>query len=103
MLKVTLPKLQDVERTTLDIDEVKLLIQTPTTFDHHIREAFLFACFSGLRISDIRLLKRTDIRENRIYLRPAKTSEKIAILPLTENAKDILDGNCTGQWLDDLQ
>ncbi|MDJ1503489.1 site-specific integrase [Xanthocytophaga agilis] len=91
MQKVTLPKLQDVERTTLDIDELKLLIQTPTKFGYHIREAFLFSCFTGLRISDIRLLKWSDIRDNRIYLRPAKTSEKIAILPLTENAKEILN------------
>ncbi len=91
MQKVSLPKLQEVERTTLDIDELKLLIQTPTKFDHHIREAFFFSCFTGLRISDIRLLKWSDIRENRIYLRPAKTSEKIAVLPLTENAREILE------------
>ncbi len=91
MQKIVLPRLQEVKRTTLDIEELQLLIQTPTRFSHHIREAFLFSCFTGLRISDIRSLKWSDIRENRIYLRPAKTSEKIAVLPLTESAIHVLE------------
>ncbi len=86
MAKVTLPKMQDVQRTTLDLDELRLLINTPTTFGFHIREAFLFSCFTGLRLSDVRKLKWSDIRNGRLTLSPKKTPDKIAVLPLSEQA-----------------
>lgn len=44
------------QREFLTVDEVKKLIETPCRRPD-IKEAFLFSCFCGLRISDVRSLK----------------------------------------------
>lgn len=48
-------KAADSERTYLDMDEVRTLSATPC-LSESLRRAFLFSCFTGLRISDIRRL-----------------------------------------------
>lgn len=50
------------ERVHLDIEEVKKLAATEC-YSQHTKQAFMFSCFSGLRISDIRKLKWSDIEE----------------------------------------
>ena len=50
------------ERVYLDIEEVKKLAATEC-YSKHTKQAFMFSCFSGLRISDIRKLKWSDIEE----------------------------------------
>ena len=45
-----LPKKHETEIPYLTIDEVKLLENTPFS---HIKQAFLFSCYTGLRFSDI--------------------------------------------------
>lgn len=89
-------------REFLSDDEVKALISTPFTHSpksgYHIKEAFLFACFTGLRFSDLKKLKMSDFRidKNGKYLSITmqKTEEPlkvylpdvaIEILPETED------------------
>lgn len=48
-------------RVYLAIDELQRLIDTPCG-NEQLRNAFLFACFTGLRISDIRSLTWADIK-----------------------------------------
>lgn len=48
-------------RVYLSIDELQRLIDAPCG-NEQLRSAFLFACFTGLRISDIRSLTWTDIK-----------------------------------------
>lgn len=91
MQKVALPKMQEVRRTTLDVDELKLLMATPTNFGHQVREAFFFACFTGMRISDVRLVKWSDIANDTITYRPAKTPNKLVRVPVSAQARLILD------------
>jgi integrase len=50
------PKAPDREISYLTIEEVQKLINTPC-FYPDLRNCFLFSCFTGLRISDIRQLK----------------------------------------------
>lgn len=50
----------DAERKFLTLDEIKLLYNTDCN-DKNLKNAFLFSCFSGLRISDVRKLKWQDI------------------------------------------
>ncbi|HQF10660.1 MAG TPA: site-specific integrase [Paludibacteraceae bacterium] len=50
---------------------------------------FLFACYTGLRYSDIEQLKWNHIIENQIYLVQHKTNELVQI-PLSENAISLL-------------
>lgn len=49
------PRPKDSTRAYLTLDEVKKLIETPSK-DEVTKRAFLFSCFCGLRISDVRRL-----------------------------------------------
>jgi len=55
-------KSPDSERVYLDITELKKMASTDTKYSLS-KKAFMFSCFSGLRISDIRQLKWSDIEE----------------------------------------
>ena len=55
------PKYRDSERSYLELDEVKSLAQTECVNDD-TKRAFMFSCFCGLRISDIRTLKWENIK-----------------------------------------
>ena len=55
------PKYRDSERSYLELDEVKILAQTECVNDD-TKRAFMFSCFCGLRISDIRTLKWENIK-----------------------------------------
>ena len=93
MNKFKMPKIKEVEIEILTLDDLKKLQKTETRINPIIRDAFLFACFTGLRYSDIRNLKWTEIHENQIVIRPEKTtntSGKILYIPLSEQAKKIL-------------
>ena len=54
------PKKQTAEIEYLTIDEVKKLVDTPC-IKPIVKQAFLFACFSGLRYSDVKALQWSDI------------------------------------------
>lgn len=86
--------------------ELKLLQNTPTKFNIQIRHAFLFSCFTGLRLSDILQLKHSEIqtyteiedgKEIRRYKlvvitqKTRNTSGKITHLPIAEQTKQIYD------------
>lgn len=88
------------KRPYLEKTELEALINTPCLSDV-VKQAFLFACFCGLRISDIRSLKWGDIKkkENGIVIEKeqVKTRQiitvplgKIAVecMPQRGNAKD---------------
>lgn len=80
------PKLKECNRVYLNIDEVNMLAQQECRFPM-VKNAFMFSCFCGLRISDIRRLKWTDIEETkgedgttsfRLSLRMTKTKKNIS-------------------------
>ena len=62
-------KQQTGTREFLTDDEVEKLIATPFTHspkgNYHIKEAFLFACFSGLRFSDLKTLRMSDFHSDK--------------------------------------
>lgn len=49
-------------RTFLSVDEVKALMSADCK-NNMVKRAFLFSCFTGLRVSDVRGLKWSDIKE----------------------------------------
>lgn len=58
-------------RYYLTEEEIKKLIETPYTHSiHNIKEAFLFACYTGLRYSDLSAITKKDFRtdKNGVYL-----------------------------------
>lgn len=88
--EIEIPTRADTNKTTLTIEEVKLLEKTPVNFNSQIKEAFLLACFCGLRLSDIKNLQYSQITNDKIKFTPQKTKNKIIEIPLTEQAKQIL-------------
>jgi integrase len=77
------------ERVHLTLEEIKKLVATKPT-NENTGNAFLFACATGLRISDIRALKWTDITDGYITYRQEKTGEPNT-LPLSPNAIAIIE------------
>jgi integrase len=65
---------------------------------HKVLGYFLFSCFTGLRISDIRRLQIEDITNNTIIMQPHKTRgiSKIVKIPLSKPALEILNDH-TGE------
>lgn len=86
------------ERSFLSVDEVKRLMTTQCG-NAIVGRAFLFSCFTGLRFSDIKGLKWSDITEvqgyTRITFRQKKTKE-IEYLDISKNAVNLLGnrGEC---------
>lgn len=78
----------DSNRPHLNIEEIKTLIRTPCK-NAAVKKAFLFACFCGLRVSDVKTLKWSDIRKETdgicISKKMIKTKQVVTI-PLSENA-----------------
>lgn len=78
----------ECKREYLTMDEVKRMIDTPFV-NEQVREAFLFSCFCGLRISDIRRLRWRDISidggHGQVAVVTVKTTTPVYI-PLSQQA-----------------
>lgn len=83
-----LPKKEKNVRTYLTIDEIRTLLDTEC-HNPEVKRAFLFSCFTGLRISDILALKSDNILDGNIVIRQKKTSEPV-IIPIGANAEIFL-------------
>jgi len=80
--------MQDTERTFLELGEIEKLAQTPCR-DHEAKRAFLFACFAGLRLSDIRALQWQNVKGDTLEYRQKKT-KGFEYLHLSAMARQIL-------------
>lgn len=100
--KFKIPVRQDIDRIYLELHEVRALNDTPCNCDPQVRQAFLFSCFTGLRLSDIYTLKKEHIQIEKdkdgkpfhtLVIRPIKTtrtSGQLLKAPLSEQAVKIL-------------
>ena len=82
-------------RAYLDIDEVKQLMATDYE-KSDIRRAFLFSCFTGLRISDVRNLRWSDIKqigENMYIEIVMKKTQDPIVIKLNQQAIKLLSEN----------
>ena len=82
------PRTEDAMREYLTLEELKLLLNAVCP-KLTIRQSFLFACFTGLRISDIRSLKWSNIIEsdNGLQIRyKQKKTQKENYIPLSDSA-----------------
>lgn len=81
--KYKMPPKQDTNRSYLELFEVQKMKDTETHFEPQIRQAFLFSCFTGLRLSDVISLKKEHIKIEKdkdgypfhtLLIRPIKTT-----------------------------
>lgn len=82
------PRRPDTVRAWLTLDEVRRLAGTPCP-NAAVRAAFLFACFTGLRLSDVEGLTWDNIRAShtgwQVEERQLKTGQ-VVVVPLSDNA-----------------
>lgn len=83
------PKKEKSVRTYLTMEEVRKLLDTEC-YRPEVKRAFLFSCFTGLRISDIIALNPENIVGENIVIRQQKTAEPV-IIPVSANARQFLD------------
>lgn len=81
-------KPKESERTFLTIEELRRLQQFECP-NIETKRAFLFACYTGLRLSDVRGLTWSNIRDGRIEFRQQKTG-KVEHVPLNAQALSLL-------------
>jgi integrase len=82
-------------KDSLTMDEVERIADVVPVKkeDAEVQRAFLFACFAGIRISDIRELKWTDIKEMGEYKAIVKIqvkTDELVTVPLCKKAMEYL-------------
>jgi integrase len=90
-------KKKDVMRTAWTLEQLQKLANTPCNIKPQFKQAYFFACFTGLRWSDINGLKWSNIIRKKIHdteqwfihFEQQKT-ETIEYFPLSDQAIDIL-------------
>ena len=90
-------KRKKIYRNPFSLDELQVLADTPCKMPKQYREAFFFACFTGLRWSDLNPLRWSEIiiktingaEEWFMYFEQEKTKD-IEYIPLSEQAVYIL-------------
>jgi site-specific recombinase XerD len=87
-------KTQETDKVFLSAEEIQKLADIPPRNDleKEIRRAFLFACYTGLRVSDLITITWGDIEHNpmQIVKRQKKTKAKVFI-PLSNMAWSIIN------------
>jgi integrase len=89
-------KLQEVKRDYLTVDDINRLAKTECR-NPEVKRAFLFCCFTGLRQSDLKLLKWADVEKGIIDIRQKKTDDLVTV-PLGNTALAILNQNKTNVY-----
>jgi integrase len=79
---------KSIEKDVLDIDELKLLTASYCG-NENVKNAFLFACNTGLRFVDIKALKWKYIKGDSLQMNQAKTDVTVNLF-LNANAKKYL-------------
>lgn len=77
----------------LSLDELKQLrkFEVPKDLTHlqHVKDVFLFCCYTSLRYSDAKALKRSDVYNNNIHVVTQKTTDAL-VIELNTHAREIL-------------
>lgn len=85
-------KVPESTRAFLTIDELKRLEATPTASEE-TKRVYLFMCYCGLRISDVKALRWADLNTDgetyTITIRQQKTQAPL-YLPLSDKARELL-------------
>lgn len=93
VVPVTLTKVIDPEMVFLTAEELKQLasVVPETDFGKEVRRAFIFACFTGLRVSDVESLSWGMIERDppQIIKRQKKTRSTVYI-PLNKTAESLI-------------
>jgi integrase len=85
---------QETDLVFLNIDEIRKLANTEIKGElgAEIKKAFIFACYTGLRISDIKALKWGDIERDPIQIiKRQKKTKRAVYIPLKDTSWGIIN------------
>ena len=85
LTKAERPKMPDSTRRYLSMDELRKAINTECKYPY-IKAAFMFSCFTGLRMSDVKRLEWNMFKDGRITIKQKKPGRYVTV-PVSENAK----------------
>jgi site-specific recombinase XerD len=92
--EVEIIKKQESERVFLNIEEMQKLanIEARTDLERDVKKAFIFACYTGLRVSDLITITWGNIEHNppQIVKSQKKTGVRVYI-PLHKTARTVID------------
>jgi len=89
-----------VDRAYLTFEEIKRMSEAPCLYPE-LKRAFLFSCFTGLRLSDIEQLTYKHFVNDSINIVQEKTGDHVNV-PLSETAIDLLGTAYKSAPLDQL-
>lgn len=95
-VNVSITKKTETELVFLNEDDLKKLAATipETDYGKEIRRAFLFCCFTGLRISDLELLTWSMIERNPLQIiKRQKKTRRAVYIPLGKSAATLILDN----------
>jgi integrase len=87
---------KEADKVHLTAEEAGLLARTPLNGETggEVKKAFLFACFTGLRVSDIKTLAWGDIETSPLQIKKRQhKTRNIVYIPLHETAWGIINDN----------
>jgi len=93
------PKTIESHREYLTMEELKLMLSTECR--ESTKNAFMFSCFTGLRLSDLETLTWDNISNGCITKRQVKTTDIVRV-PLSDNAKTFLPERSGSEKVFDL-
>lgn len=76
------------QREYLTVEELQALAAAPCSFPE-VRRPFLFACLTGLRISDLKALTWKNVRPDGIRFTQKKTGD-VTVIPLADQARELV-------------
>jgi integrase len=85
-------KSEPTHRESLTFDELKYLFSLRGTFTNTVNkvlEYFLFSCYTGLRFTDVKNLRYSNIQDNHVKVIMHKTKDLVSI-PLLKKAKELI-------------
>lgn len=91
---VAAPKREEGERPFLTIEELRAIAHAKprhanVSMHEEVRRAFLFACYTGLRLGDVKHLTWSKLANDRVSVRMIKTND-IVVVPLSDEAKALI-------------
>lgn len=87
-------------REYLTLDELRALKATPAKYEM-VKCSFLFACMTGLRISDLRQLSWKNIQGSELRVYQKKTGDHVSI-PISDQARALLPERGTANATDTI-
>jgi integrase len=74
-----------------DIDQLSGVDLSNNSRLERVRDIFLVGCYTGMRYSDFKRIKASNVSDNLITIREVKDKSKTLQIPITDRVRDILD------------